>query len=156
MTDANDWKLPWNAHCRCERVSLRISAPPIMTSACHCAGCQRMSASAFSLTMMIPSDGFEASGELVVGGLHGGLKHMFCSHCLTWMFTRPEGIDAFVNVRPTMLDDRRWFEPFIETCTSERLPWASTPARHSFATFPEMAQYEPLMREFAERAGRPR
>lgn len=155
-TDADEWKLPWTGHCRCERVMLRISAAPIMSSACHCTGCQRMTASAFSLTVMIPTSGFEVKGDVVVGGLHGASKHMFCSHCLTWMFTRPEGVDAFVNVRPTMLDERRWFEPFIETYTREKLPWASTPARHSFETFPELSQYEPLMREFAQRAGRPR
>ncbi len=157
MTTNDDaWKLPWVGHCRCERVSLRISAAPILSSACHCPGCQRMSASAFSLTVLIPTHGFEVSGEVVVGGQHGAAQHMFCSHCLSWMFTRPAGVDAFVNVRPTMLDERSWFEPFIETCTSEKLPWASTPARHSFPGFPETSLYEPLMREFAERSGRPR
>ena len=30
-----DWKLPWDAHCRCERVKMRISAPPLLTMACH-------------------------------------------------------------------------------------------------------------------------
>ncbi|HYI01679.1 serine hydrolase domain-containing protein [Hyalangium sp.] len=43
------------------------------------------------------------------------------------MFTRPEGMDAFVNLRPSMLDDRSWFVPYIETYTVEKLPWA-TPA----------------------------
>lgn len=155
-TNTDAWKLPWEGHCRCGRVSLRISAPPIMTMACHCTGCQRMTASAFSLTVMVPAQGFEVEGDVVVGGLHGASKHMFCSHCLTWMFTRPEGMDELVNVRATMLDDRSWFEPFIETFTSEKLPWASTPARHSFATFPEMSQYEGLMGDFAARGPRPR
>ena len=36
---------------------------------------------------------------------------------MSWMFTRPEGMDWFVNLRPTMLDDPSWFEPLIETCT---------------------------------------
>ncbi|HLV22311.1 MAG TPA: GFA family protein [Polyangiaceae bacterium] len=156
MTANDDWKLPWSGHCRCERVSLRITRPPLMTMACHCTGCQRMTASAFSLTVMVPADGFEVTGDVVVGGLHGASKHLFCSYCLTWMFTRPEGMDSLVNVRATMLDDHSWFEPFIETFTKEKLAWASTPARHSFATLPELSHYEPLMREFAERAPRPR
>ena len=37
--------------CRCGRVRLRVEAPPLITMACHCTGCQRMSASAFSLTV---------------------------------------------------------------------------------------------------------
>ena len=158
MTNAESsgWNLPWVGHCRCERVSLRITAAPIMSAACHCTGCQRMTASAFSLSVMIPTHGFEVEGEVVVGGLHGASKHVFCGHCMTWMFTRPEGVDAFVNVRPMMLDQRAWFAPFIETYTSEKLPWASTPARHSYAKFPEMQEYEPLMREFAAHGARPK
>jgi hypothetical protein len=111
-----------------------------------------MSASAFSLTAMIPAEAFEiVQGNPVVGGLHGPQQHHnFCSHCMTWMFTRIAGIDSFVNLRPTMLEKVSWFEPFIETWTAEKLPWATTPAKHHFEGFPPMEMYENLMREFAE------
>jgi len=33
--------------------------------ACHCTGCQRMSASAFSLSLAIPAPGFEAFAGLI-------------------------------------------------------------------------------------------
>ena len=33
-----------------------------------------------------------------------------------------------VNVRATMLDDTTGFEPFVETYTSEKVPWATTAA----------------------------
>jgi hypothetical protein len=56
----------------------------------------------------------------------------------------------FVNLRPTMLDDVAWFSPFIETMTSEKLPWATTPAVHSFARFPPFERYEGLVKEYAE------
>ena len=136
--------------CRCGRVRLRISKAPLLTMACHCTGCQKMSASAYSLSAAIPADGFEVvEGEPVVGGLHGASRHYFCPHCMSWMFTRPEGVDFFVNLRPTMLDDTGWFEPFIETFTSEKLPWATTTARHSYPTFPEMQDYDGLIRGYA-------
>ncbi len=66
------------------------------------------------------------------------------------MFTRPEVTDAFVNIRPTMLDDSSWFLPFIETYTSEKLPWATTPAVHSFEKFPPFEAYEGLLKEYQE------
>ncbi|HVK41327.1 MAG TPA: GFA family protein, partial [Phenylobacterium sp.] len=117
--------LPMEGGCRCGQVRLKISAPPLLTMACHCTGCQKMSASAFSLSAAIPSEGFEVTqGEAVIGGMHGPSRHYFCPHCKSWMFTRPEGIDFFVNLRPTMLDDSSWFTPYIETFTSEMLPWA--------------------------------
>lgn len=147
----SDHKLPWEGGCRCGQVRLRISAPPLLTMACHCTGCQKMSASAYSLSVAIPSAGFAVlQGEPVLGGLRKGTQHFFCPSCLSWMFTRPEGMDWFVNVRPTMLDDPSWFTPFVETWTSERLPWATTPAVHSYARLPEMAEYAELTRAFGE------
>lgn len=146
-------RLPMEGGCRCGRVRLRISAPPLLTSACHCTGCQTMSASAFSLSVAIPSEGFAVTqGEPVIGGLHGEARHYFCPHCMSWMFTRPAGMDFFVNMRATMLDDRAWFSPFIETYSSERLPWATTPAAHSYATFPPMEALEDLLQAYAATA----
>jgi hypothetical protein len=147
----SDLKLPIEGECRCGKVRIRISAPPMLTMACHCTGCQRMSASAFSLSVAIPSTGFEViAGETVIGGLHGDMsKHHHCDWCKSWMFTRIEPDMGFVNVRPTMLEDTGWFTPFIETYTSEQLPWVTTPAKHSFATFPEMSAYGDLIAGFA-------
>ena len=151
----HDWNLPWDGGCRCGRVRLRVSAPPLLTVACHCRGCQRMSASAFSLSAAIPSEGFAVTaGEPVIGGLHGATRHYFCPHCMSWMFTRPEGMDWFVNLRPTMLDDPAWFEPLVETYAAEKLPWAGTAAVHSFATVPAPDAFEPLIAAYAARGPR--
>jgi hypothetical protein len=135
-------------------VRLKVSAKPLLTMACHCTGCQRMSSSAYSLSAAIPSEGFEVTkGEPVIGGLHGASKHYFCGYCMTWMFTRPEGIDWFVNLRPTMLDDHAWFAPFIETWTAEKLPWAATSAVHSYEALPAFEEYEGLVAEYAGTKG---
>jgi hypothetical protein len=144
--------LPMEGSCRCGATRIRITAPPLMTAACHCRGCQKMAASAFSLTAMVPTEGFEViAGEPVRGGAAGDqLSHMCCPDCMTWMFTRITGLDMFLNVRPTMLDDPSWFTPFIETMTAEKLPWAQTPARHSFEGFPPMEALETLMAEYSE------
>jgi hypothetical protein len=145
--------LPWEGGCRCGQVRLRISVPPLVTMACHCTGCQRMSASAFSLSAAIPAEGFAITrGDPVIGGLHGASRHYFCPHCMSWMFTRPEGLDFFVNLRATMLDDASWYTPFIETWTSEKLAWASTPAVHSYKALPEPDEFPGLLKEYAEQA----
>ena len=145
-----DWALPRVGGCRCGQVRIEVNAPPPITMACHCAGCQRMSASAFSLSAAIPAKGFHIiRGETVTGGLHGAARHFFCPRCMSWMFTRPEGIDWFVNLRPTMLDDPTGFAPFIESWTSEKLAFAETGAEHSYETFPPLEAYDGLMRDFA-------
>jgi hypothetical protein len=149
MDDAN---VAREGGCRCGRIRFRITAPPLLTMACHCTGCQRMTGSAFSLSAAIPSGGFAVTtGEPVIGGLHGDdVHHWFCGWCMSWLFTRAEGLDWFVNVRTTMLDDASGLDPFIETYTSEKLPWATTPAKHAFAQFPAMEEYGALTAQYAE------
>ena len=145
--------------CRCGQVRFKVEGKPLITMACHCTGCQRMTASAFSLSALYPASRFEiTAGDPVIGGLHGPTRHFFCPHCMSWLFTRPDGMDAFVNVRATMLDDDRSSRPFIETYTGEALPWVRTPAVHSFEKLPPMEQYPALLEEFAqqvERGGSP-
>lgn len=150
-----DWKLPWDGGCRCGATRIRVTAPPLLAMACHCTGCQRMSASAFSLSLAIPTDGFEVTkGEPVLGGLNKDM-HYFCPSCMSWMFTRPIGMDWFVNLRPSMLDDHGWYVPYGETFTAEKLPWASTPAKHSFETMPDPEGFEPLVKAYATEGARP-
>ena len=137
--------------CRCGQVRLKVKGRPMMTMACHCTGCQKMTSSAFSLSSLYPLEAFEVSGlEPEIGGLHGDLRHFFCPHCMSWMFTRFDGMGPFVNIRSALLDDFGGFRPFIESYTSERLPWAETPARHSYPKFPPMEDFPGLMAEFAQ------
>ena len=147
----SNWNLPWEGGCRCAQLRFEVSAPPLLTMACHCTGCQRMTASAYSLSVAVPSAGFSLlRGEPVIGGLHGESRHYFCAHCMSWVFTRPHGIDQFVNVRATLLDDVSWFTPFMETWTAEKLSWVTTPATYRFATLPANEDYPKMLAEFAE------
>jgi len=146
-----EWNLPWKAACRCRRVELSITEAPIVTMACHCTGCQQMTASAFSLSATIPATGFAVTkGEPVIGALHGASKHYFCDYCKSWMFTQPDGLAAFVNVRSPLIEGHADLEPFVETMTDQKMAWATTPAKHSYATYPAPESYPQLMAEFAE------
>lgn len=143
--------LPSDGGCLCGQVRFRVTAAPLVTMACHCRGCQRLTASAFSLSVAIPRQGFAITkGEPAIGALHGASRYFYCPHCMSWLYTEPEGLDWFVNVRPTMFDDASWFSPFIETRTSDKLAWARTPAVHSFEAFPPMDAYEGLLKAYAE------
>lgn len=108
------------------------------------------------MSLAIPSHGFEVTaGEPVIGGLHGSSHHFFCPHCKSWMFTRTDGMDEFVNLRPTMLDRHEWVVPFAETWTDEKLPWASTPAVHSFGKLPAMEDFPTLIQAYSQKGARP-
>ncbi len=125
MTDESEYR---DGGCRCGAVRFRVKGRPMITMACHCTGCQKMTASAFSLSSFYALDNFEVTkGETVLGGLRQELKHHVCPDCKSWMF---RDMMATRQCRSTLIDDSRGYKPFIETYTSEMLPWAKTPAMH--------------------------
>jgi hypothetical protein len=80
--------------------------------------------------------------------------HFFCPVCKNWVFLRLDAL-GIVNVRPTMLDEHRWFRPFIEIFTSRKLPWATTSAVHSFETLPDPQAFRSLIEVFSREGARP-
>lgn len=141
--------------CRCGRVRFAITAPPLVTLACHCKGCQRMTGGPYSVSEVIPGAGFEVTaGEPVLGGMHGDIPHFHCDYCKSWVFTRaPPPAMPMVNVRATMLDDASGFVPYCETCTDEMLPWAKTPAVRSYPAFPPAEDWPAMIREYMKATG---
>lgn len=145
-------ELPATATCRCGATQITVTAPAMLTAACHCKGCQRMSASAYSISAMYPAVAFTVSqGAPIVGGMKDPeLQHYFCPECMSWMFTRMSIFPDGVNVRATLFDDLDWYAPFIETQTQDKHPWAEAGAAHCFKEFPSAAQMPALLAEFAE------
>lgn len=130
---------------------MRVTSSPLITMACHCIGCQQMTGSAFSVSALVLSSNFEVmSGAPVIGGLRGATRHYFCPSCMSWLFTRPEGMDEVVNLRSTLFGALADQPPFIETWTSERREWAATGAVHSFAELPGPSAFPTLMQAFAD------
>lgn len=146
---------PLTGACRCGALTMQITAPPFMTAACHCQGCQRMASSAFSLTMMVSADAFRVTGGTPVpaGAGSADLTHYACPACHSWVYTQVTGVD-FVNLRSALFDDPAWTQPFIETQRAEALPWVPSLAPHGFERFPEMERFPELIAAFAaERLG---
>ncbi len=151
-----DWKLPWSASCQCGQVKMRVTAPPMVAMACHCRSCQRLSSSAYSLTLMLPEGALEViEGEPVIGGMRRAeLQHSFCPNCKNWLFTRPQGM-PFVNFRPTMLEDASWVQPYVDSGIEDKLPGAVSGAKYSYEGFPPPSDYEMLMEGYAREGAKP-
>ncbi|WP_299840402.1 GFA family protein [uncultured Paracoccus sp.] len=140
--------------CRCGRVRLGVTGAPMLTMACHCTGCQRMTASAFSLSSLYHQDAVTIEGETVMGGMQGELQHHCCAFCLSWVFTRADFLGPLVNIRSTMIEGGAAAKPFIECWLEEKLPWVSIGATHAYRQFPPEAQFPALMAEFARQSVR--
>jgi len=140
--------------CRCGAVRLHAEGAPLTTMACHCTGCQRMTGGAYSLSSLYPVERFSSDGETTVGGLKGGTKHHFCPSCMSWLFTVPEGLDEFVNVRSSMFENASEHRPFADMWLSEALPGASSGAPKGFASVPNEQGFGALVGAYAEWDGR--
>ncbi len=153
----SEWKLPWSASCLCERVTMRITAPPVIAMACHCRGCQKLTSGPYSLTLMVPEAGFEVvSGETTIGGLHRDDGHQhYCAHCLSWLYTTGPALEGLVNVRATMLDDASWVRPFVDTMAAEKLPGVVSGAARSYQAWPAESDHDELMAAYAREGAKP-
>mgnify|MGYP001204038564 CR=1 FL=1 len=153
----SDWNLPWSAACLCGRVQMRITAPPMIAMACHCTGCQKLTSGPYSLSLMLPAQGFEVlEGATEIGGLHKPeARHHYCAHCKSWLFTTADMLEGMVNFRPTMLEDASWVAPYVEMMTAEKLPSVVTGAQRSYQGWPPPEDYAALMDAYAREGARP-
>jgi hypothetical protein len=141
--------------CRCGAVRFAASGPPLITMACHCTGCQRMTGGAYSLSSFYPADRFALTqGDTVRGGLKIGPDHQFCPECLSWLFTTAKEIEGFVNVRSAMFDGAAEHRPYVEMYRDEALPGATSGAVRSFGDFPKEVGFPELIAEYAAWDGR--
>jgi hypothetical protein len=141
-----------SGQCRCGDITFVAKGPSMLTMACHCKGCQRMTGSAFSLSAMYADANFEVfTGTPAIGGMKASPAHYVCPKCSSWIFTRVASpMGDLVNVRAPMFDEPDQTTPFIETCTLEKLDWVSLGAKHSFDKFPSGEQFGALLGEFKE------
>lgn len=153
----SDWNLPWSAACLCGRVKMLISSPPLISMACHCTGCQKLTGGAYSLTLMVPPGGFEVvEGEVVLGALHRAeSQHHYCAQCKGWLYTTAPVLQGATNFRPTMLEDASWVAPFVEMMTAEKLPGVVTGARRSYEGWLPPEDYAALLNAYAREGARP-
>ncbi|MGN6849250.1 MAG: GFA family protein [Sphingomicrobium sp.] len=141
--------------CRCGAVRFEAAGAPLITMACHCGGCQKMTGSAYSLSSLYPAERFSVTdGQTIRGGKKTGPNHQFCPECMSWIYTVPEGMDAFVNVRAPMFDDAAEHRPYVEMCRSEALPGAATGAVRSYDQFPQESEFSELLSAYAAWDGR--
>lgn len=143
--------------CRCGRVRFSVTGHSLLTMACHCNSCQKMTASAFSVSALFHEAAFTVTqGETVLGGLRAEVQHHFCGYCLSWMFTRADFLGDLVNVRSILLDAPQAEAPFMETWTDTALSWTRTGARRSYPQFPDPADFPQLMADYAAETSEPR
>ncbi len=125
-------RLPLTGGCQCGGVRYEIRTQPLTLYACHCTECQRQSASAFSLSLVVARDAI-----VIVAGapkewrrvLEGGraIRCMFCGECGVRLLHNPERNPQVSIVKPGTLDDTSWLKPVGHVWTRSAQSWFDIP-----------------------------
>ncbi len=106
-----------------------------------------------SLSSLYRKSDFEVTaGEPVAGGLHGTAQHIFCPHCMSWLFTRPKGMDAFVQRARHDAGQRPRVCPVHRNLPGRDAAVAGDPGVHRFETFPPAEAFPSLLAQFAQQS----
>jgi len=122
---------PIDGSCQCGQVAYRVKSAPLFVLACHCAECQKQSASAFGLAMGFPPEELEVSGELKIwkrtsDNGNTNWAH-FCPDCGVRIYHSNPNQPELVRLRPGTLSRSTIIEPTIHLWTSRKLPWVAIP-----------------------------
>jgi hypothetical protein len=125
-------KLPLTGGCQCGALRYEIRAEPLSVYVCHCTECQRQSASAFSMSVMVPRDSlvytkgkprrFERtadSGRVIASDM--------CETCGVRPVNHPLANDKVSILKPGTLDDTSWLHPIGHIWTKSAQPWVPIP-----------------------------
>lgn len=94
---------------------------------CHCVDCRKSSGSGHCSHMMVPAEGFSATGEVRFydSAADSGniISRGFCPTCGSAVFSRNSGMAGLVFVRASSLDDPEVFKPGMIVYTKRAPSW---------------------------------
>lgn len=136
---------PASGSCQCGNVKYEVIDKPLATVACHCSDCQKLSTSAFSVSMILHRSGF----KILSGNMKswerptesGGVAVCwFCPDCGNRIFHENPEMPDIVRLKPGTLEDTSVLEPQAHVWTCRQQPWLERIADlKKFERQPDMA-----------------
>jgi hypothetical protein len=125
--------------CQCGETRYAISAAPLCLFACHCRECQKQSASAFGMSLVVRRTAVALTkGETRTWSRKADsgrtVACVFCVACGTRLWHAREGVDT-VSIKAGSLDAPVDFTHAIHCWTSRKLPGMTIP--QAAKQFPE-------------------
>ena len=123
---------PVEGGCACGATRYRLTEDPLGLHVCHCTDCQRVSGSAFVMSMpahrrsveLLRGEPAKVCFETPEGIARCDRRCKTCG-CRVWSET--EALQDVFNVRPGTLDDHFWLRPVAHIWTSSAQPWVEIP-----------------------------
>lgn len=116
--------------CQCGQITYEAEIDPESVSICHCTDCQRLTGTAYRVSVITPKERFRiTSGEpkLYVKTADNGRKRLqfFCETCGSPICTTGErDDDGDVGIRLGTINQRRALTPRRQGWCSSALPWS--------------------------------
>lgn len=125
--------------CQCGTVRYEITGEPVALYVCHCRECQRQSASAFGISVIVRRPDFRVTrGKAKVWSRAtdsgGRLACAFCPVCGSRLWHQSEGASDTISVKGGSLDQAVDLRPAVHIWTSRQLSGVVIP--ETAAQFP--------------------
>ena len=115
--------------CLCGQLRYSTDADPIFTGACHCKNCQKLTGSAFSVVVAVPSPSMTVTGETKVFDSKGdsgqGTHYTFCPTCGSPVTDTADVMQGVTMIRAGTMDDTSGLQPTMEIFCDSKQPWVS-------------------------------
>lgn len=123
---------PCHGGCVCGAVRYRLLEEPLELHVCHCTDCQRLTGTAFVLTMAIQRPSLEVErGETQVLSFETpegiARRDHRCPGCGSRLWSEPPKLPEILSLRPGTLDDTSWLRPIAHIWTASAQPWVPVP-----------------------------
>ena len=103
--------------CLCNALRYRFKTEPQTVYICHCTECQKVSSSAFGMSVRVNGHDFtitEGNGKIIKTTADSGRikEGLFCPECGTRISNKPTSSNLVV-VKAGTLDNPNWFKPTV-------------------------------------------
>lgn len=117
--------------CQCGSVRYEITGEPLSVYVCHCRECQKQSASAFGISVIVPADAFKVISGVVKKWSRNTdtgrtLLCMFCANCGSRIW-HASPTPEVVSVKGGSLDAPLDLSSAIHIWTARKLPGVVIP-----------------------------
>ncbi len=148
-------QLPLKGGCQCGQVRYEVTEQPMTLYCCHCTECQAQSASAFGMSLLVPSTALKLHGATSKyvrdHGRKTEMECLFCSYCGTRVVHRGDGLAAIYSIKAGTLDEP--LEPVGHIWVKSKATWMQLPKGElQFETEPE-DDFAALVEAFGEKYG---
>jgi hypothetical protein len=129
-----------NGRCRCGKVTYSSAADPVFVGICHCTNCQKMTSSAYSTVLAVPTPTLTVTGTTKrfddIGDSGKPTHRDFCPECGSTVTELADVMPGITMIGIGTLNDPSWVKPAMQIYCDSALPWAKVPGMQEFPKMP--------------------